>query len=58
MNHFLSLLVFSFFVAAVLSLIAKDGRREVLRYFFFLFGSFVAAALVVGWLMYPFPFGK
>jgi uncharacterized membrane protein len=55
-NHLLLMLVFSILTSLVLTLIAKSGVRERVRYFFFLLGSFVLLSIVAGWLMYPFPF--
>jgi hypothetical protein len=54
-SHILLLLVFAFFVSLVFALIAKDDRREQVRFGGLLFAGFVAAAIVLGWLMYPFP---
>ena len=54
-SHMLLLALFAFFVSLVFSVIAKDGIREQLRLGGFMFGGFLAAALVLGWLMYPFP---
>lgn len=54
-SHILLLLVFSFLVAIVFALLAKDEPREQLRFGALVFGGFVATALVLGWLMYPFP---
>ena len=54
-SHFLLLLLFSFFVALVFAALLRDDPREQLRFGALMFGSLVGAALVVGWLMYPFP---
>lgn len=54
-SHIVLLLVFSFLVAVVFALLAKDEPREQLRFGALVFGGFVATALVLGWLMYPFP---
>ena len=55
-GHFTNLLAFSALVALVFTFIAKYETRERLRYFFFLFGSFVLLSVLAGWLMYAFPF--
>ena len=55
-GHFTNLVVFSVFVSAVFTFIAKYETRERVRYFFFLLGSFVLLSILAGWLMYPFPF--
>lgn len=54
-SHFLLLLVFSFFVSAVFATLARDEAREQLRTGALMFGGFVGAAIVLGWLLYPLP---
>jgi hypothetical protein len=54
-SHFLLLVLFAFFVSLVFALIAKDDAREQVKFGGLLFAGFVGAAVVVGWLMYPFP---
>jgi hypothetical protein len=44
-SHFLLLALFAFFVSLVFAL----------RFGGMLFGGFIVSALVLGWLMYPFP---
>ena len=55
-SHFLLMLLFSFFVALVFAVIMKDQPREQVRIGAMVFGGFILSALVLGWLMYPFPF--
>ncbi len=55
-SHLALLLLFSFFVSLVFSVLAKDTIGEQLRLGGSMFAGFVVAALVLGWLMYPFPF--
>jgi hypothetical protein len=55
-SHLLLLLLFAFFVSLVFAMIARDTAREQVRLGGLMFGGFVAAALVLGWLMYPVPF--
>ena len=55
-SHFLLLVVFAFFVSFVFALIAKDDLAEQLRFGGMLFAGFIVSAVVLGWLMYPFPF--
>lgn len=55
-SHFLLLALFAFFVSLVFSLLAKDDLNEQLRFGGMMFAGFVGAAVVLGWLMYPFPF--
>jgi hypothetical protein len=54
-SHLLLLVVFAFFVSLVFAVIAKDEPRAQLRYGGLMFGGFLASAIVLGWLMYPFP---
>ena len=54
-DHFVLLVLFSFFVSLVFAVIAKDGAREQLRFGSLLFVGFVASAVLLGWLLYPFP---
>lgn len=54
-SHFLVLVLFSFFVSLVFGVLLRDDPREQLRTGGLMFGGFVAAALVLGWLMYPLP---
>jgi hypothetical protein len=54
-SHLVLLVIFAFFVSLVFAVIAKDDARSQLRFGGMMFGGFVASALVLGWLMYPFP---
>ena len=54
-SHLALLATFAFFVSLVLAVIAKDDMRDQLRFGGLMFGGFLASALVLGWLMYPFP---
>ena len=54
-SHFLLLILFAFFVSLVFALIGKDDAREQRRLGGMMFAGFVLAAIVLGWLMYPFP---
>jgi hypothetical protein len=54
-SHLALLAIFAFFVALVFAVIAKDDPRDQLRFGGMMFGGFLASALVLGWLMYPFP---
>jgi heme/copper-type cytochrome/quinol oxidase subunit 4 len=54
-SHLILIAVFAFFVSLVLALLSKDDAREQLRLGGILFAGFVIAAIVAGWLMYPFP---
>ena len=54
-SHLALLVVFAFFVSLIFAVIAKDDPRAQLRFGGLMFGGFVASALVLGWLMDPFP---
>ena len=54
-SHVVLLGLFAFFVSLVFAVLSKDDAREQLRFGGRMFGSFLGAALVLGWLMYPFP---
>ena len=54
-SHFLLLVLFAFFVSLVFAVISKDEVPEQLRFGGVMFAGFIASALVLGWLMYPFP---
>jgi len=54
-SHLVLLILFAFFVSLVFAVIAKDDAREQLRLGGLMFVGFVVSALVLGWLMYPFP---
>jgi hypothetical protein len=55
-SHFLLLALFAFFVSFVFALIARDEAAEQLRFGGMLFAGFIVSAVVLGWLMFPFPF--
>ena len=54
-SHLALLTLFAFFVSLIFAVIAKDEARDQLRFGGLMFGGFLASALVLGWLMYPFP---
>ncbi len=54
-SHFLLLVLFAGFVSVVFALLLKNEVAEQLRFGGMLFGGFIAAAVVLGWLMFPFP---
>jgi hypothetical protein len=49
------MLVFAALVSAVFATLLRDEPRAQLRTAGMMFGAFVAAAVVLGWLMYPLP---
>jgi hypothetical protein len=54
-SHLVLLAVFAFFVSLVFAVIAKDNAAEQIRLGGLMFAGFLASAIVLGWLMYPFP---
>jgi prepilin signal peptidase PulO-like enzyme (type II secretory pathway) len=54
-SHALLLVIFAAFVSVVFALLNKDDAREQIRFGGMLFAGFLIAAIVLGWLMYPFP---
>ena len=54
-SHLLLLATFAFFVSLVFAVLSKDTAADQLRFGGMLFAGFIVAALVLGWLMYPFP---
>lgn len=55
-SHFFLLILFAFFVSFVFALISRDEATAQLRFGGMLFAGFVGAAVLFGWLMFPFPF--
>jgi hypothetical protein len=54
-SHVFLLVLFAFFVSLVFAVIAKDDTREQVKLGGLMFAGFIASAIVIGWLMYPFP---
>ena len=54
-DHFLLLALFAFFVSLVFSVVMRDEPRAQVQLGLRMFGGFLAAGLVLGWLMYPQP---
>jgi len=54
-SHFFYLVLFALGVAVVFGTLLRDEPREQVRTAAVIFGGFVVAAIVLGWLMYPFP---
>jgi prepilin signal peptidase PulO-like enzyme (type II secretory pathway) len=54
-SHFVLLVLFAFFVSLVFAVLTKDDVREQVRFGAMLFAGFLAAAVVLGWLMFPLP---
>jgi hypothetical protein len=54
-SHFLLMMLFALFVSVVFAVLLRDDPRSQLRFGTLLFAGFVASAVALGWLMYPFP---
>ena len=54
-SHFGALATFAVLVSVVFAIITKSSPREQVRYGIFVFISFLAAAILVGWIMFPLP---
>jgi hypothetical protein len=54
-SHFLILVLFALFVSVVFAVLLRDEPRAQIRMGAKMFGGFIAAALALGWLMYPLP---
>ncbi len=54
-SHLLYLVLFAFFVGLVFATMAHDDPRQQAQLGLRIFGGFVGAGLVLGWLMYPLP---
>ena len=52
-SHLILLVVFALLVSLVFAVLLRDEPREQLRAGARMFGGFIAAALVLGWIMYP-----
>jgi hypothetical protein len=54
-SHLLLLFLFAALVSLVFALLIKDSLDEQLRFGGMLLAGFIGAAIVLAWLMYPFP---
>lgn len=54
-SHLVLLLLFSSLVSIVFAMLLRDDARAQLRLGGMVFGGFVLSAILLGWLMYPFP---
>ena len=54
-SHLLLLVLFALLVSIVFAVLMRDELKAQLHFGAVLFGSFVVGAIVLGWLMYPFP---
>lgn len=54
-SHLLALIVFSVLASLVFATLLREDRKSRVRFALMTVGAFVLSAVVVGWLMYPFP---
>ena len=54
-SHFWLMVLFAAFVSVVFAVLLRDTPREQAQTAGMMLGGFVAAAYVLGWLMFPFP---
>ena len=54
-SHLLLMVIFSLCVSIVFAALLREDTREQLVVAAKMFGAMVAAALILGWLMLPFP---
>ena len=54
-SHLLLLVLFAALVSSVFAALTRDEPRAQLRTGAIMFGGFVVAAVVLGWLMFPLP---
>jgi hypothetical protein len=54
-SHLVTLLVFSALASTVFATLLRDDIKSQLRFGLAVFGAFVGSAILVGWLMAPFP---
>jgi hypothetical protein len=55
LSHLVALMIFSALVSTVFATLLREDARGRLRFGLLAFAAFVASAILVGWLMYPFP---
>jgi heme A synthase len=54
-SHFLLMVLYACFVSLVFAVLLRDDPKAQLKTGATMLAGFVGAALVLGWLMYPFP---
>ena len=55
MYHFTAMVLFSFLTSVVFGVLAKDTLRDRVFYSIKSFVLFVGVAVMLGWIMFPFP---
>ena len=54
-SHLGLMIIFSLFVSVVFAVLTRDNPREQMLFGARLFGGFVGAGVLIGWLLYPLP---
>lgn len=54
-SHFALMVLFAAFVSVVFAALMRDDPREQLVLGGRIFGGFVAAGVILGWLLFPLP---
>ena len=54
-SHLLVMMLFAGFVSLIFAVLMRDQPAEQVKLGGRLFAGFVGAALVLGWLLFPFP---
>ena len=55
-SHLGLMVIFSLFVSIVFAVLTRDEPREQVIFGARLFGGFIGAGILIGWLLYPLPF--
>ena len=54
-HHIVLMFLYAVATALFFTLLWKQGRRERIRFFLFVFLSLFAGGIALAWVMYPFP---
>lgn len=54
-SHLALMIVFSLFVSIVFAVLTRDDPKEQIVFGARLFGGFIGAGILIGWLLYPLP---
>ena len=54
-SHLTLMVIFSLFVSVVFAVLSRDDPKEQVVFGARLFGGFVGAGILIGWLLYPLP---
>jgi hypothetical protein len=54
-SHLALMLIFSLCVSAVFAALTRENAREQLVLGAKMFGAMIGAAIILGWVMFPFP---